>query len=69
MSNVIYSWHTTKTETGFAYTIHKLTNRETPDSRGHYCDTTLVHSGSASSRAIATRQAKKWKMYFTRKAA
>ena len=47
--------HTTKTSEGFEFVVSKI---------GYGVPTVRLKAGICTSRAIATRLAKKWKMYF-----
>ena len=61
----IYSWRTTKTGLGYAFTVVKIAPRTTANDVGHYADTTTVKAGTAvASRDVAKRAAQKWVRYF-----
>ncbi|MBH05162.1 MAG: hypothetical protein CMJ20_02455 [Phycisphaeraceae bacterium] len=66
--HTFYSWNTKKTLHGFRATISKVTAHSELQANGRYSVTEIVkQSGVFSTRAKATRYAKKMKMYLTQK--
>jgi len=59
MTKPIVTWSTTKTSDGFEFHVYSF---------GHEIPTVTLKRGTVRTRAIATRLAKQWKMYFKRAA-
>jgi hypothetical protein len=57
------SWNTTKTQTGFAFSVYEIIGRTEPDANGNYADCVTLKTGTAPSRAIAKSTAQKWIRY------
>ena len=64
--NTLFTWNTKKTETGFMFTVSKLTPRKTPDENGHYVDTEIVKVGTRPTRARSKGMAQKWCIFYKR---
>lgn len=67
---MFYSWTTTKTATGYRFTVTENTPTKTADANGRYCRTLVVKTANGfRSRAQAKRTAQKWCRYFAAVAA
>ncbi len=62
--NTIFTWNTKKTESGFMFTVSKMTPRKTADEKGHFVDTEIVKEGTRPTRARAKATAQKWCAYY-----
>ena len=59
-----YSWTTTKTATGFAFTVTRVQPTREADEAGRYCiDTIMKTGGGFATRARAKSAAVKWCRY------
>ena len=65
--NTIFTWNTKKTESGFMFTVSKMTPRTTADEKGHFVDTETVKQGTRPTRARAKATAQKWCAYYRQK--
>lgn len=63
--NIWYSWRTKKVGEKFEFIVTKNVNREEPNEKGSYVDTTIEQRGFFKSRAIAKNRGQKWVRYLT----
>ena len=63
MTKAIFHFATTKTQTGFAWSVSEMTTSPTPFENGLYAKSRVIKSGQTQTRAQATGAAKRWTLF------